>query len=102
MLRDITSTSTRLNTPIVPCCRRKRVKFTEEGTFLLEWRLTVAMAAEKKQKKRLKGKQQTPKKQKVQEKPVIGSSSTWKEEELERFKVQRGGEVDVKSLIPEK
>jgi hypothetical protein len=60
------------------------------------------MAAEKKQKKRLKGKQQTPKKQKAPERPVIGSSSTWKEEELERFNVRRGAAVDVKNLIPEK
>ena len=32
--------------------------------------------------------------------PVIGSGSTWKEEQLDMFKVQVVGDVDVKQMIP--
>jgi hypothetical protein len=55
---------------------------------------------EKKQKKRLEG-MGTPKKVKRPQRHVIGSSSTWKEDELEKFKVQVK-EVAVKEMIPEK
>ena len=57
------------------------------------------MAGERKQKERI---QRTPRKPKTPERHVIGSSSAWKEEELEKYKVQVGGEADVKKLIPEK
>lgn len=60
------------------------------------------MAAARKQNKRQKTAPRTPKKPKQLPKPIIGSSSTWKDEELERFKVRRGGEADPKTLIPEK
>jgi hypothetical protein len=61
-----------------------------------------AMAGDKKQKKRanLAG-PNTPKKTRRPENPIIGSSSTWKDEQLDLFKVG-AGEVDVKEMIPEK
>ena len=58
------------------------------------------MEMEKKHKKRLEG-VETPKKIKKPVRHVIGSSSTWKEEELDKFKVQVE-EVAVKEMIPEK
>lgn len=59
-----------------------------------------AMAGEKKQKERLQG---TPKKPKTPERALIGSSSTWRGEELERFNVRHGGGVieAKEALIPE-
>jgi hypothetical protein len=59
-----------------------------------------AMVAEKKQKERQQ--MRTPRKANKPERPVIGSSSTWKEEELETFKVQAGREVDATEIIPQK
>jgi hypothetical protein len=59
------------------------------------------MAGEKKQKERRIGGVETPKKVRKPERHVIGSSSMWKEEELERFKVQVGA-LSVKEMIPEK
>ena len=60
------------------------------------------MAGEKKQKKRAKlAGPNTPKKTRRPDNPVIGSSSTWKDEQLDLFKVI-AGEVDVKEMIPEK
>ena len=59
------------------------------------------MATARKQAKRQKTAPRTPKR-KVPERLVIGSSSTWKEEELERFNVRIGGEFDAKTLVPEK
>jgi hypothetical protein len=44
----------------------------------------------------------TPKRRKARDKTIIGSSSTWKEEELDRFKVDRVGNCDVKDMISEK
>ena len=60
------------------------------------------MARARKKSKRMATAPRTPKKPKVREKPIIGSSSTWKEEELEQFKVRRAGNVDAKEMIPEK
>ena len=59
------------------------------------------MAGAKTQSKR-QAAPRTPKRSNVPTRPVIGSSSTWKEEELEQFKVQRMGNRDVKEMIPEK
>jgi hypothetical protein len=116
MLHDITTTSVGVNGTIIPCLHhkdskdiKKRVKFDAECTShssLLSpiapcrKRLMKAMAAEKTQKERLKG---TPRKPKTLERALIGSSSTWRGEELDRFKVGRGGGVmEPKDLIPEK
>ena len=57
---------------------------------------------ERKQKKRRAQPPRTPKPRKLPEKPVIGSSSTWREDELDRFNVRRPGDSDVKTLIPDK
>jgi len=59
-----------------------------------------AMVAAKKQKARQE--MRTPRKPNKPERPIIGSSSTWREEELEMFKVQVGREVDVTEIIPNK
>jgi hypothetical protein len=112
MLRDITTTSAGVNNVIVPCSRRgpreskdveRTVKFDAEGMSPLppsSKQLIKAMAGEKKQKERL---QRTPRKPKTPERVLIGSSSTWREEELERFKVRIGGGVVVaEDLIPER
>jgi hypothetical protein len=57
-----------------------------------------AMVAAKKQKARQQ--MRTLRKPNKPERPIIGSSSTWREEELETFKVQVGREVDVTEIIP--
>jgi hypothetical protein len=114
MLRDIT-TNGGINTAIYPCTRhhdklqnpkgnKRRVQFDAEGMVSFGNRLLMkAMAGEKKQKKiaTLKG-PKTPKKVKKAERFVIGSSSTWREEQLDRFKVRSGGQVAVVEIIPEK
>lgn len=48
------------------------------------------------------GGETTNAKETVPDRSVIGSLSTWKEEELERTKVRHGVEVDGQSLILEK
>ena len=60
------------------------------------------MVAERKQKKRLKTTPRTPKKPKAPERHLIGSSSTWNEDQLELLIVRQGGQVDPKALVPEK
>lgn len=56
----------------------------------------------KQQKKATVAGMSTPKKRKP-ERPLIGSGSTWKEEQLELFKVEVTKEAkDATSLIPEK
>jgi hypothetical protein len=64
----------------------------------------VAMADDRKHKKKLAGQPSTPSKPKrVPETTIIGSSSTWTENELDRYQVQcREGNVDINTLIPEK
>jgi hypothetical protein len=64
--------------------------------------LTTAMAGERKQQKRAKVTgTSTPKKTTVPEVPVIGSGSTWKEDQLDLYKVSVR-DADVKQMIPEK
>jgi len=61
------------------------------------------MAGEKRQKKQAKlvG-ASTPKRTQRTEKPIIGSSSTWNDDQLDLFKVMVAGDVDVRRMIPEK
>jgi hypothetical protein len=59
------------------------------------------MAGEKKQKARIKSQPRTLSKSRVPEKPVVGSSSTWRKEQLDRFLV-RQGVLDVREMIPQK
>ena len=108
MLRDITTTSTRLNISLVPDCRQKpkksetrRVKFTEEGTSVEEV-ADEAMTRGKKQTHSQKTEPRTPKKPKTPVKPLIGSSSTWTEDELDRFNFRRVWNIDPKQMIPGK
>ena|SRR5579859_1766221 len=117
MLRDITSTSSQVNSLVIPSIRwshskspqpksdRKRVKFDTDGMEPPRARLMVAMAGEKRQKRKRKQAKlsgaSTPKRRKLPELPVIGSGSTWKEEQLDMFKVQVVGDVDAKQMIPE-
>jgi hypothetical protein len=63
--------------------------------------LTRAMAAERKQKKRMDARPRTQKKPNVPERPFISSSSTWKKEPLKRFKVYKAV-ADAKTIVPEK
>ena len=61
------------------------------------------MAGEKRQKKQAKlAGASTPKRTQRPEKPVIGSSSTWNDDQLDLFKVTEAEEVDIKRMIPEK
>jgi hypothetical protein len=114
MLHDIT-TSARLNTTVLARSKAKKanrkVTFTPEGSnphipnsnfpFLID--TVVAMANERKQKKKWADAPRTPSKSKVPETTIIGSGSTWTETELDRYNVHcREGNVDVKTLIPEK
>jgi hypothetical protein len=112
MLRDITS-SARVNTEIISCIRfptkktaqpeRRQVKFTEEGiSHLYLQLLTTAMATSKKRGKGQKTTPRAPKKPKDPPKPMIGSSSTWRQDELDLFEVRISSEADAKKLIPEK
>jgi hypothetical protein len=59
------------------------------------------MAAEKIQKIRITAEPRTPSKPKEAEKPLIGSSSTWRNDQLDLFKVQQRV-LDVRRMIPEK
>jgi len=59
------------------------------------------MAGEKKQKARNYSQPRTPTKPRIPERPVIGSSSTWRQEQLDRFLVEQRP-LDVKEMIPEK
>lgn len=65
----------------------------------------VAMEGEERQKARRKKAMgsgiSTPKKRRP-ERPVIGSGSTWTEDQLDLFRVEVKGGVDVKAMIPEK
>jgi hypothetical protein len=66
--------------------------------------MEIAMAAEKKQAQKQKAQvnqPQTPSKPRVPERPLIGSSSTWRNEQLDTFMV-RQGVLEVKEMIPDK
>ena len=58
------------------------------------------MAGEKQQKARINSQPQTPSKPRIPERPVIGSSSTWRKEQLDRFLVEQTV-LEVKRMIPE-
>ena len=65
--------------------------------------LRVAMEGEKRQQKRaIVTDANTPRKPETPQIPVIGSGSTWGEDELDMFKVIVEGDVDAKQMIPEK
>ena len=65
--------------------------------------LTKAMARGQKQKKQaILNAPKTPKKEKMPERFVIGSSSSWTDEQLERFDVRIEPAVRVNQMIPEK
>lgn len=59
------------------------------------------MAAERVQKIRITAQPRTPSKAKEVEKPLIGSSSTWNNDQLDQFVVEQGV-LDVRRMIPEK
>lgn len=113
MLRDITTTSAKVNSDIIPCILyhnksqksksdQRRVQFDADGMIPPWAMLTVAMRREKRQQKRAKvAGTSTPKKSNPP-KPEIGSSSTWNHDELETFKVHPAKEVEVKDIVPEK
>jgi hypothetical protein len=59
------------------------------------------MAAEKVQRARITAAPRTPSKTKDPVRPLIGSSSTWRNDQLDRFIVEQRV-VDVRRMIPEK
>ena len=59
------------------------------------------MAGEKKQKAQIDSQPRTLSKPRIPERPVIGSSSTWRKEQLDRFLVEQSV-LEVKEMIPEK
>ena len=59
------------------------------------------MAGNKKQKTRIDSQPRTPSKPRIPERPVIGSSSTWRKEQLDRFLVKQGV-LEMKRMIPAK
>jgi hypothetical protein len=110
MLRDITVQTVQTNAKSIPCIRpkstkntktEKRVTFDAKGTGCVLETLITAMEAEKQQKGRLYPEPRTPSKPKEPERPLIGSSSTWRNDQLDRFMVEQKM-LDVKAVIPEK
>jgi hypothetical protein len=107
ILRDITAQTIQIDTKSTPCIRHKNqktenhVKFDAKGIRLHVKIVMIAMAGGKRQKARVNSQPRTPSKPKAPERPVIGSSSTWRKEQLDRFLVQQGV-LDVKTMIPEK
>lgn len=108
MLHDITAQTIRLNTGPILCTRhsrsktQKRVNFDAYGIPCLSRNYSrKAMAGERKQKARINSRPRTPSKPRVRERPVIGSSSTWRKEQLDRFIVGQGV-LNVRRMIPEK
>jgi len=61
----------------------------------------MAKAREQAKRKRSKREQRTPQ-PKEPETPVIGSSCTWRDEELDHFKVKVERDVDVRKMMPDK
>jgi hypothetical protein len=62
----------------------------------------VALAREKEHAKRPgRTRPRTPQREKRKEVPVIGSSCTWKQDELDHFGVEVKRDVDVRKMIPE-
>jgi hypothetical protein len=109
MLHDITAQTVQTNTKSIPCIlpkstkntkTEKRVTFDVKGTTCIVEILITAMAAEK-QKARLYPEPRTPSKPKEPDRPLIGSSSTWRNDQLDRFMVDQKM-LDVKAMIPEK
>jgi hypothetical protein len=112
MLTPLSPTNCRLNSclshpqkPTKPSKKGKHVAFSKEGFPPSTGDTTdVAMAQAKQQAKR-KGKlmaQKTPPRQEDEKIPVVGSSCTWRDAELDHLKVKVQRDVDVRELIPEK
>ena len=65
--------------------------------------LRLAMAKAKEHaKKPGRTRERTPQGRRKKEVPVIGSSCTWKQDELDHFNVRIERDVDVLSMIPDK
>jgi hypothetical protein len=111
MLRDIT-TSARLNKITSSlkahkkdsiCEAPRQVHFTEEGVVPWEGQLTIAMSDAIQQEKRQDALPKTPKKATEPTTPVIGSGSTWKQTEIDRFAVRLPRRtVGPENLLPKK
>jgi len=82
------------------------VAFSKEGfsPSIAEKKTDVAMAKAKQQAKRKSNWRgpKTPSRQEQEKIPVIGSSCTWRDAELDHLKVKVQRDVDVRELIPEK
>lgn len=110
MLRDITDRTVQTNVTSIPCIRHKgtkktktekRVTFDAKGIAYSLEVLMTAMEAGKQHKAGIYPEPRTPSKPKEPERPLIGSSSTWRNDQLDRFMVEQRV-LDVKKMIPEK
>jgi hypothetical protein len=64
--------------------------------------LMVAMARAKEHlNKHSRTRERTPQRRKMKDVPVIGSSCTWKRDELDHFKVTIERDIDVRTMIPD-
>ena len=80
------------------------MKFDADGMILpVLQMLMIAMEGEKRQQKRatVTG-VNTPRKPETPQVSVIGSGSTWGEDELDMFKVIVEEDMDAKQMVPEK
>jgi hypothetical protein len=109
MLHDITAQTIHVNTELA-CIHhkdtkrrktQKHVTFDAEGIACMVEILMTALETEKQQNARLNSEPRTPSKAKDLERPLIGNSSTWRNDELDRFMVEQRV-LDVRRMIPEK
>ena len=112
MLQPIPHTSARINSCLLSVNQatskppKKRVNFSHEGKLSLCTRVTVtncvcelAIAMSEVHAKRETPRRTRQPKEVVQ---VIGSSCTWRDPEIEQFKVDVQRDVDPKQMIPER
>jgi hypothetical protein len=111
-LTVLSPTNRRLNSclhhiqkPINPSKQGRRVAFTKEGAASQAKKTDVAMAKAKQQAKwkgNWRGPKTPPMQVEEEKMPVIGSSCTWRDKELDHLKVKVVTGVEAKEMIPEK
>ena len=112
MLTVLSPTNHRLNSclhhpqnPTNPSKQSRRVAFTKEGSTSQAKKTDVAMAKAKQQAKRKgnwRGPKTPPRQEEEERVPIIGSSCTWRDKELDHLKVKVVMGVDAREMIPEK
>ena len=81
--------------------RGKQVALTKGG-IPHQGESDTAMAKQRRAKRNGKRKEQRTPQPKEPEPPVIGSSCTWRDTELDHFKVKVERDVDVRKMIPDR